>query len=143
MTCGGTALLFVDNPLNMWTLFYEENQVPKSWNTGLVVTSLGIWSPIFWRFFVSPIRELIWHIFCLQKILLYQESVHVQIVIEQNVNSSDCLFMQLCTAVLRLIVRSWLDVPTFATRRLHACHHMRAPSSGRWNCGREMSGNFA
>jgi len=36
-------------------------------------------------------------------------------------------------------VRSGLDVPTFATRRPHA----RAPSSGRWNCGREMSGNFA
>jgi hypothetical protein len=44
---------------------------------------------------------------------------------------------------LRLIVRSGLDVPTFATRRLHACHHARAPSGGRWNCGREMSGNFA
>jgi len=44
---------------------------------------------------------------------------------------------------LRLIVRSWLDVPTFATRRLHVCHHARAPSGGRWNCGREMSCNFA
>jgi len=32
---------------------------------------------------------------------------------------------------LRLIVRSWLDVPTFATRLLHACHHARAPSGGR------------
>jgi hypothetical protein len=40
-------------------------------------------------------------------------------------------------------VSSWLDIPTFATRRFHACHHARAPSSGRWNCGREMSGNFA
>jgi hypothetical protein len=39
-------------------------------------------------------------------------------------------------------VRSWLDVPTFATRRLHAYHHTRAPSGGRWNFGREMSGNF-
>jgi hypothetical protein len=28
----------------------------------------------------------------------------------------------------RLIVRSGLDVPTFATRRLHASHHARAPS---------------
>jgi len=54
-----------------------------------------------------------------------------------------CLFVQLCTAALRLIVQSWLEVPTFATRRLHACHHARAPSGGRWNCGREMSGNFA
>jgi len=44
---------------------------------------------------------------------------------------------------LKLIVRSGLDVPTFATRHLHACHQARAPSSGRWNCGREMSGNFA
>jgi hypothetical protein len=43
---------------------------------------------------------------------------------------------------LRLIARSWLNVPTFATRRLHACHHARAPSGGRWNCGREMSGKF-
>ena len=54
-----------------------------------------------------------------------------------------CLFVQLRTEALRLIVRSWLDVPTFATRRLHACHHARAPSGGRWNCGREISGNFA
>jgi hypothetical protein len=46
------------------------------------------------------------------------------------------LFIQLRTAAWRLIVRSWLDVPTFATRRLHACHHARAPSGGRWNCGR-------
>jgi hypothetical protein len=40
---------------------------------------------------------------------------------------------------LKLIVRSGLDVPTFATRR----HHARAPSGGMWNCGRKMSGNFA
>ena len=45
--------------------------------------------------------------------------------------------------LLRLIMRSGLDVPTFATRRLHACHQARAPSGGRWNCGREMSRNFA
>ena len=45
--------------------------------------------------------------------------------------------------LLRLIVRSWLYVRTFATRRRHACHHARAPSGGRWNCGREMSRNFA
>ena len=40
---------------------------------------------------------------------------------------------------LRLTVRSGLDVPTFATSRLHAL----APSGGRYNCGREMAGNFA
>ena len=39
-------------------------------------------------------------------------------------------------------MRFGLDVPTFATRRLHACHHARAPSGGRWNCGREMSGKL-
>jgi hypothetical protein len=44
---------------------------------------------------------------------------------------------------LRLIERSDLDVSTFATRRLHAFHHVRAPSGGRRNCGREMSCNFA
>jgi hypothetical protein len=43
----------------------------------------------------------------------------------------------------RLIVRSGLDVPTFVTRCLHRCHHARAPSGRRWNCGREMSKNFA
>jgi len=54
-----------------------------------------------------------------------------------------CLFIQLHTATLRLIVRSWLDVSTFTTKRLHVCNHARAPSGGRWNCGQEMSGNFA
>jgi len=52
-------------------------------------------------------------------------------------------YFQLRTAAFRLIVRSWLDVPTFATKRLHACHHARAPSGGRWNCGGEIYGNFA
>jgi len=46
-------------------------------------------------------------------------------------------------SLLGLIVQSGLDVPTFATRRLHVRHHARAPSGGRWNRGREMSGNFA
>ena len=39
-------------------------------------------------------------------------------------------------------MRSGLDVPTFAIRRLHVFHHAKAPSSGRWNCGRVMSGKF-
>jgi hypothetical protein len=50
-----------------------------------------------------------------------------------------CLFSTTHCSLLRLIVWPGLDVPTFATRRLH----VRAPSGGRWNCGREMSGNFA
>ena len=56
--------------------------------------------------------------------------------------SSLCLFSTMYCSLLRLIVRSGLDIPTFATRHLHACHHARAPSGGRWNCGREMPGKF-
>jgi len=56
--------------------------------------------------------------------------------------SIEDIFQLRSASLLRLIVRSGLDVPTFATRRLHACHHARTPSDGRWNCGREMSGNF-
>ena len=52
------------------------------------------------------------------------------------------LFIQLRTAALRLIVRSWLDFPTFATRRLHACPHARAASGWRWNYRQEISWNF-
>ena len=33
-------------------------------------------------------------------------------------------------SLLRLTVRSGLDVPTFATRRLHAFHHARAAEGG-------------
>jgi hypothetical protein len=46
------------------------------------------------------------------------------------------LFSTTHCSLLRLIVRSGLDVPTFTTGRLHACHHARAPSGERWNCGR-------
>jgi hypothetical protein len=53
------------------------------------------------------------------------------------------LFSTTHCSILRLIVQFGLDVPNFATRRLRACHHARAPSGGRWNCAREMSGNFA
>ena len=42
-----------------------------------------------------------------------------------------CLFSTTHCSLLRLIVRSGLDVPNFATRRLHACHHARAPSGGK------------
>jgi len=56
-----------------------------------------------------------------------------------TMNIKFSMFVCLYNYAPQLIVRSWLDVPTFATRRLHA----RAPSSRRWNCGREMSGNFA
>jgi hypothetical protein len=36
-----------------------------------------------------------------------------------------------------------LDVPTFTARCLHVPINASAPSSERWNCGREWSDNFA
>jgi hypothetical protein len=36
-----------------------------------------------------------------------------------------------------------LEVPTFAARCFHVPINASAPSSERWNCGREFSGNFA
>jgi hypothetical protein len=39
-----------------------------------------------------------------------------------------CLFTMHCS--LRLIVRSELDVPAFATRHPHVCHHVRAGTVG-------------
>jgi hypothetical protein len=53
------------------------------------------------------------------------------------------LFSTYALQLSRLIMRSGLDVSTFATRRLHACRHARAPNGGRWNCGRKMSGKFS
>jgi hypothetical protein len=47
-----------------------------------------------------------------------------------------CFFTTHCS--LRLIVLSGLDVSTLATRRLHACHHARAPSGGRARNVREF-----
>ena len=45
-------------------------------------------------------------------------------------------YFQLRTAALRLIVRSWFDVPTFATRR-------GDPAAEDGTVGELMSGNFA
>jgi len=45
------------------------------------------------------------------------------------------LFSNTHRSLLRLIARSGLEVPNFATRRLHACHQARAPSGGKWNYG--------
>jgi hypothetical protein len=36
-----------------------------------------------------------------------------------------------------------LDVPTFAARCLHVPINLSAPSSERWNCGQEWSGDVA
>ena len=61
--------------------------------------------------------------------------------VQQSFTVGICFFTTHCS--LRLNTRSELDVSTFAIRRLHACHHARALSGGRWNCGWEMSRNFA
>jgi hypothetical protein len=45
-------------------------------------------------------------------------------------------------SLLRLIVRSGLEVPTFVTSCLHAWYHARTPSGGRWNCGQENVREF-
>jgi len=58
----------------------------KYWSNSYTVAELE--SNILEIFCVS-VRKLIWHNFCLQKILLYQESVHMQIVIEQNIVSGE------------------------------------------------------
>jgi hypothetical protein len=50
---------------------------------------------------------------------------------EAGSSSCLCLFSTYALQPSRLIVRSGLDVPTFATRHLHVCHHARAPSGGR------------
>jgi hypothetical protein len=50
--------------------------------------SSGLKSNILDIFCVS-IRELMWPSFWLEKILLYQESVHLQIVIEHNFSNNE------------------------------------------------------
>jgi hypothetical protein len=60
----------------------------------------------------------------------------------ETVNMLLLLFSTYSLQPSRLIVRSGLDVPNFATRRLHTCHQARAPSGGKWNYGKEMSGKF-
>jgi hypothetical protein len=44
-----------------------------------------------------------------------------------NVVKFPILFFNYALQPLRFIMRSGLDVPTFATRRLHSCHQARAP----------------
>jgi len=79
--------------------------------------------------------------FCTAVSIILPENKHVEYIKNYNINL--LLFSTYALQPSKLIVRSGLDVPTFAARRLHACHHARAPSGGRWNCGREMSENFA
>jgi hypothetical protein len=55
---------------------------------------------------------------------------------------SDLFIFNYVLQPLRLIVRPGLDVPAFAARRLHSCHHARAPSGRRLNCEWEMSSKF-
>jgi len=84
----------------------------------------------------------------LQSLFYLTSTLHVSGVTitnlqEHTTNLLLLLFFNYALQPLRLIVLSELDVPTFATRRLHAFHHARAPSGGRWNCERDMFSNFA
>jgi hypothetical protein len=128
----------------------------------MILRLLCIWL-VFYSFLSSLILSNLKHEFKSTKVVYGSECVNNRLHVQYNgfhatmlkyifknllqfqwsspflalVTAATCLFAQLRTAVLRLIVRSWLDVPTFATRRLHACHHATTPSGGRWNCGRE------
>ena len=47
-------------------------------------------------------------------------------------------FSNYALQLLKAYCAIWVRLPTFATWRLDACHHARALSGGRWNCGREI-----
>jgi hypothetical protein len=75
--------------------------------------------------------------------LLTADSTSTSVIFCDHIISIIITIFNYALQPLRLIVRSSLDIPTFATRRLHAYHHARAPSAGKLNCWWEMSGNFA
>jgi len=79
----------------------------------------------------------------LQRVLKYNLGTSAAYHISTSSPFIIFIFSTTHCSLVRLIVRPGLDVPTFVTRRLHACDHLRTPSGGRWNCGREMSGKFA
>ena len=66
----------------------------------------------------------------------------LQNILYKMSHASECSQLVHFEASGQFYAVSGLDVRTFATRRLHTCHHARAPSGRRYNCGREMSGNF-
>ena len=70
-------------------------------------------------------------------------ATYCKVICGLSIYSNIIIIFNYALQPLRLIVRSGINVPTFATRRLDACHHARSPSGGRFNCGREMSCNFA
>jgi len=45
------------------------------------------------------------------------------------------IIFNLHTTAFKAYCAIWVRLPTFTTRRLHTCHHTRAPSGGRWNRG--------
>jgi hypothetical protein len=88
------------------------------------------------------------HVSMLASVYINYKEQNTRIHKNTNIHLSRCkvvviIIFNYALQPLRLTVRSGLDVPTFATKRLHACYHARAPSGGRWNCGQEMSGKFA
>jgi len=55
-----------------------------------------------------------------------------------------CLFLYTTThCSLKAYCAILVRCSNLRHQALLACQHARAPSGGRWNCGREMSGNFA
>ena len=62
----------------------------------------------------------------LGRVIIHLDFVVILSVFRQRLFIS--IFSNYAPQPLRLIVRSWLDVPSFATRRLQACHHARALS---------------
>jgi hypothetical protein len=84
------------------------------------------------------------HRFMITNVTTYSFKFRQEATWGQNISAAYVLlFSTYALQPSRLIVRSGLDVSTFATRRLHVCHQAREPSGERWNCGREISENFA
>jgi hypothetical protein len=112
------------------TVDHAKNTFDCSLRAGLRIVLLVVRYPVDLEWIVCTLKKLRSYITFRPTLFLFWDAKSVDYY----------YYFQLQT--LRLIVRSGLDVPTFATRRLHACHHVRAPNGGRWNCGREMSGKF-
>jgi len=46
------------------------------------------------------------------------------------------IIFNLRTAAFKIYCAIWVRSSNFRHQALYACHHARAPSGGRWNCGR-------
>jgi len=99
-------------------------------NIKIVGTSLNaVTPPVMFHFTVQHVchfdtahdtipwpTDLLCHDVCAE----FRENISIRF---HSIDVCIIIISQLRTAAWRLIVQSGLDVPTFATRRLHACHH--------------------